>query len=285
MCKLNVNMTNTSAALKNGTLLDLISNIQIVSNGNKYHKVLKPIGIKLSQVIDHKSIGLKSVDLSDGTKANYVFFRIDFSSFDTKKRFDTIENTALFDTFDLVVDWGSQATLGTGIVVNSASLEVSSVQMVNFLRAKGVHILRNIETNASYDVIGNNDQFKIDLTTEQYYSKIFICSTADDLSVDTVIKNIILKSGETVICNLDALTLRADNISEYLPKVQTDLAGAYVIDFLQLRNSLDDILDTNSKTSSFNTLDLVLDVVKVGTSCKVHVFRRTIEDTNLVESK
>lgn len=283
ICQLKVNMTCASASLTNGTLLNLLSNIQIISNGDKYHKVLKPIGVNLSQVVDHKSLGLRQVTLADGTHDNYVFFRVDFSLNNMKKAFDTIENTAIFDTFDMVVDWASHAQMGSGVTVNNASLEVSSAHAIDYVRPAGHKILRHIETNATYDVIGDNDQFKIDLTTEQYYDKIFIVATADAVKNDDVVVNITLKSGETVMYNIDALTLRADNITEYQPKAQGDLVGCYVIDFTKLRASLDDLLDTNSKTSPFNTLDLVLNVKKQGTACKIHVFRRTIENTGLVE--
>lgn len=281
--KLKVNMTNSTAVLKNGTLLDLFNKIELVSNGSNYHKVLNPIGINVTQIVNYKTLGKRSVDLTDGAKDNYAYFRIDFSLSEMKKNFDTIENVALFDTFDLNVDWGDASSLGTGIVVNSASLEISSVHAIGYKRPKGTKILRNIESNASYEITGANDQFKIDLTTEQYYDKLFVCATADGAMSDTVVKNIILKSGETVIYNFDAEALQADNITEYEPKVQTDLKGVYILDFTKLRRSLDDVLDTHSVSSNFKTLDLVLDVEKQGTLCKAHVFRKTITDTGLVE--
>lgn len=193
---------------------------------------------------------------------------------------DTILFTKPFTNFDLIVNWGSNATIGSGIDVKSARLDIFADTFSGFTRDKTEPIMYFKETALVEPITGSNNELTITLPPKKEYKTISIVAEVAGLKNDNVIKNVMLKSGETVHVNLEAEALKADNYMTYQPPTPGDLKGTYIINFTP-RGRISDLLNT---ISQFNTLELVLDVEKQsGGDNFVTVYSDWVELTQLVE--
>ncbi len=281
ICKLEVIHDNTaSASFFDNKLFRLINSIEIVANGNETLKQIQNTKLQLDNIIDSGMRGMHKIDESDGTdKKSFVFFKIDFSMPNALRPHDTILNTALFSTFDFLVNWGSDATVGTGITVKSATLEISSNSLVSYLRNKGETVKYYKETALVKEVTSSTHEMSITMPVKKLYRGISIIAFEDTGRSNKIIKKVTIKSGTTVFVDWSFDALQAENNFLLKPEDEGTLDGTVVIDFAQ-RGRLSDMLNT---ISSFNTLEVVLDVEKQPGTNKIYVFSDTVEDTNIVE--
>lgn len=278
-CKLTVEHTNTTADFKNEDLLSLINGIQVIANGNETIKSVPANKFHISNIMVSGKKGLQAVDKTDGAKTSYVWFRIYFAVPYLARPMDTVFNTAIYSSLNMLVNWSNSAKVGSGIVVNSAKLDVYSHALTGYARNAGEKIMHFKETYLKKEVTATTNQLTIDLPTKQLYKAFSIVSTIDDKRVTSVINSITLKSGTTVIVQLDAEEIKALNFDDYAVQNSADLDGIYIIDFLT-RDRLSDLLDT---TAQFNTLELVLDVTKQAGLNEIHIYSDIVEVKNVVE--
>ena|SRR3990167_3063796 len=282
VCKLEVNHTNATAVFKSEGLANLINSIQIVANGNKNIKHVDVKKLMFNQLMHmgaHNA--LNTLNTANGTFTSTLFFTVDFSMRGMSRPADTIENTALYTTFDMLIDWGAAANLGTGITVNSANLTVSSEQLVGYQRNAGERIAHNIELQLTKDVSASAAEFQIDLPTKMIYTGLTILSTVDGIRNSSVITSAKLKSGTTVFAEWDADTLRSDNADKGCIRTPSDIVGLLYLDLVQ-RGKLSDALDTRTQ---FNTLELILSVTKQTGVNTITVYSDIIDIEDIVEVK
>lgn len=268
LVKLEVNHTNSSASFKDG-LLELINNVQIVANGDKVLKAVPSRKLRLNQILGTGIQAKNSIGAGDGVNVSYEYFVIPFSMFKMGRGYDTILDTSKFKTFDLKVNWGSDASLGTGITVNSAVATVESRNLVGYNRNDGETTKFLIETMLTDEIKSDTTSHQISLPVEKLYKGIQLVALKDGVRDDTIINNITVKSGTVVIFEGSSEMLQAENIVQIRPIEQSDLKGVYVIEFTK-RGKLSDCLNTLAG-SGFNTLTLELDVTKQGTKSEVIV--------------
>jgi hypothetical protein len=279
VCKLSVNHTNASAVFKDEQMLTLINSLQIVANGDETIKSVPASKFHIGDIMSAGRKGLQSVDTTDGTKDSYVWFTIYFAIPNTFRPVDTIFNTAVYSTLNLLVNWGSNSSVGSGITINSAQLDVYSRALVNYSRNAGEQIKHFKETYLKKDVTVTTSEMTVDLPTKQLYKAISIASTVDGVRAGNVINKVTLKSGTTVFVSLDAEEIKALNYVDYAMQDSADFDGVYVLDFLS-RGKMSDLLNT---LKDFNTIELVLDVTKQTGTNELHIYSDTIEIKDAVE--
>lgn len=282
-CKLTVTHTNATAAFKSEGIANLINSIQIVANGNK---TIKHIDVKKLMYNQLMHMGrhnvLNTLVTTDGAaKVSTLYFTIDFNMRGMGRPADTIENTALYTTFDMLIDWAASANLGTGITVTAADITVASKQLVNYSRNAGERIAHNVEVQLVKEVTSSTAEFQIELPTQTIYSKFLIAAFVDGVRNSAVINSVKLKSGTTIFAEWDADMLRAMNIDNNAIETASDVVGLVQLDLVG-RGKLSDALDTRGE---FNTLELVLNVTKQSGTNNVVVYSDIFDVENAVEVK
>lgn len=258
ICKLVVNHTNLTAVLLSDHFANLINSIQIVANGNKTIKHIDAKKLVYNAIYNSGKAMSNTVNTADGAVTSTIYFTVDFSKRGMVRPTDTIENSALYNTFDMMVDWGSAASVGTGVTIDSAVLSVASNQLVNYSRNPGERISHNIETQLTEEITSTTSEYQITLPVNKVYQNLLISSLVDGIRSNAVINSIKLKSGTTIFAEWSADDLRADNINSYKIANGSDADGLLLLDLVgRGRNS--DALDTRG---TFNTLELVLNVTK-----------------------
>jgi len=281
LCRLDVNHDNaTGATFYSEDFANLINSLQVVANGNK---TIKHIDVKkaiYNAVFFGGKRMLKSVDSTIATgRTSTIYFTIDFAKPGMVRPLDTVENTGLYTTFDLLIDWASSSNVGTNITVNSATLSVSSSQLVGYSRNPGERIAHNIETQRSKEVTSSTSEFQIDLPVKKLYQRFLIGAFVDGVRNGDMITAVKIKSGTTTFMELDAEDLRVLNAASHKVQDPADTTGLYLIDFVERgRNS--DALNTNS---NFNTLELVLSVTKQSGTNKIVVYSDSMDIDDAVE--
>lgn len=280
LLKLKVVHTNSTAVFNDSSLFALINSIEVVANGNQNLKQIPSSKLYLNNVVHTGKEGIKDIKTADGVDlVSYVTCMIPFSLINTIRPYDTILNTAVFSTFDFLVNWGSDATIGSGITVKSATLDVSSSSLVGYKRNASEVIKHFKETSLTEQVTSTTNELTISMPTQKIYKAISIIAMVDKKRNVDMIKGIKIKSGTTVIIDLDADAIKSKNLFEFKPDSTDLLSGVYVIDFL-IRGKLSDALNT---ITDFNTLEVVLDVEKQTGLNNVYVLSDTIEYTNILE--
>lgn len=282
MCKLKVNHDNgAGASFNSAKLLGLINSLQIVANGDETIKSVPALKFEIGDLMASGNKSMSSVveTVSTAGADSYVWFTIYCAIPNTFRPADTILNTAVYSTLNMIVNWGTGANLGTDITVNSASIEVYSHALTNYLRNSGEKIKHYKETYLKKDVTVSSNQLTIDLPTKQLYKSFAIVSTVDGVRSDAVINKITIKSGTTIIVQLEADEIQAINYKDYGVQSASDLTGLHVIDFLS-RGKMSDLLDT---FKSFNTLEMVFDVTKQTGTNTLEIFSDVIDISNKIE--
>lgn len=281
MCRLSVNHTNATAVFRSAKLLGLINSLQIVANGDETIKSIPAAKFQIGDMMASGNDSLSSLDETDGTKDSYVWFTVYMAIPNTFRPADTIFNTAVFSTLNMIVNWGSKANVGTGITINSAKIDVYSHALTNYLRNSGEVIKHYKETYLKKDVTVTSTELTIDLPTKQMYKSFAIVAEEAGVRSDAIINKITIKSGTTIIVQLDAQEIQAINYKDYGIKNSSDLLGTHIIDFLA-RGKMTDLLDT---FKSFNTLEMVVDVEKQSGETVLHIYSDIIDFTSTIEKK
>jgi hypothetical protein len=282
LCRLVVNHDNSTASFKNEDFANLINSIQIVANGNKTIKHTDVRKMIYNAVFGAGQRMKSTVVTADGSaKVSTIYFSIDFTRKGMVRPLDTVENAALYTTFDMLIDWASAANVGTGVTINSATLSVTSNQMVGYTRNVGERIAHSIETQLVEEITSTTSEFQINLPVNKIYQKILIAATVDGNRNADLVKGVKLKSGTTVFAELTAEDLRVFNSDAMRIKDENDTLGLYLLNFIERgRNS--DALNTQQ---GFNTLELILDVEKQPGTNKVTVYTDEMDIEQLVENK
>ena len=281
LCKLVVNHDNaTGVALKTDHFANLINSIQIVANGSTTIKHVDASKLVFNAMFDAGRAMQNDVKTSVANGlVSTIYFTVDFSKRGMVRPADTIENAALYTTFDMLVDWANAAKVGSNITINSATLSVSSHQLVDYVRNPGERIARNVETQLTEEITSSTNEYQIQLPTKKIYQKILIAARVDGNRSNDVINSVKLKSGTTIFAEWNADDLRADNIDKNKIATVSDADGLLMLDLVgRKRNS--DALDTRGQ---FNTLELVLDVTKQAGTNNVTVYTDTFEITDVIE--
>jgi hypothetical protein len=283
LLKIKITHTNTSAVFTAKTLFELINNLQVVANGSQTLKSIPGIKLWIDTVLSTEKEAKKSVNSANGDQVSYAYALLNFSSTNTIRPHDTILNTSIFTTLDLIVDWGSAANLGTGIVITDAELQVVSNQLTNYSRNPGERITYYKENSLVEELNSTSNEFMIQLPTELVYNRFAVCASVDGVYSDDVIKNIKIKSGTTVFMDWSYDDFKAFNDLQYAIQ-GADFKGITILDFIE-RSFMTDGLDTRKIQGrpSFSTLELILDVVKQSGTNKIHVFSDYLEQTGIVE--
>lgn len=273
-CVLTVTHTNATAVFLSDDFANLINSIQIVANGNR---VIKHVDVKklvFNAIYDKGRAMPKVLVTADGTgEVSTIHFTIDFSKRGMVRPHDTIENSANYSTFDMLIDWADSSACGTGITVTAANLSVSSDQLVGYARNGGERIAHNVENQRTQEVTSTTSEMQISLPVKMIYQRLLIAAHVDGVRSNAVVNKVKLKSGTTVFAEWDAAVLRAENADESSVATIADLNGLCLLDLVKRgRNS--DAIDTRGE---FNTLELVLDVVKSGTLTKVTVYSDVLD--------
>lgn len=282
MVKLSVNHTNAaSPVLKDGLLFNAIQDFSIVANGDLTIKSVPASKLYVNSLIGTSKLGVNSIDLT-ANKANaesIAYAIIPLSMFGTVRPHDTILNTALFKSLDLLVNWGSDTTIGTDITINSAKLEVFSSALIGYRRNAEETIKYFLETNLRDEITATTSEHQIQMPVNKIYKSITIMALNDGVRADDIIKGIKIKSGDSTVVDLPAEAVRSKNIFEFKPDNDDNLKGLYVINFAG-RGRLSDCLNT---ITDFNTLEIELDVVKQGSKKnEVNILSDVIRDTKTV---
>lgn len=262
----------------------IIRTLSIVGNGTKTIKQIA--GFKLT-INEYQSSGGRSLDsvVTAPNKNNALssaHYIVDFEMPNMARPHDTIENSALFDTYDLQIDWANTDCLGDDITIISASVEVSVDELINYKRNPGELVRHNVETQMVENITATTSEFMINLPTQRLYRKITIVGIDAGERNGSVIRHVRLKSGNTTFCDIRSADIRAQNIRDYGITVwQTQSFAIHTIDFCP-RGRLSDALDTRGK-NGFNSLELLLDVKKVSETTQIYVFMDFIETENFVE--
>jgi hypothetical protein len=283
--KLTVNHTNgTTPVLNDAKLWSLINSVEIVANGNENIKQIPATKLFIDNIMATGMDGLNSVDLTPSADGeSYAYAKVYFEVPNAVRPHDTIINTRLFSTFDMLVNWGSSASLGSDVTVTDAKLEVSSASLIGYERDTNETIKYFKETSLMKEVTSSSNEMTIQLPVEKLYKGLTIMATNDNIKTNDVINNVIIKSGETVFFNWDFETLQALNNMNFTPETSANLNGIGIVEFTE-RGRLSDMLNTVSAKGGFNTLEVVLDVTKSaeGTD-RIYIFSDTVQNTGVVE--
>lgn len=284
LCELTINHDNGAGVTFNSEgFANLINSIEIVANGDK---VLKNVDVKklIYGSIFESGRAMHSVTQTAvaGGLVSKVYFKVPFSLPKRMARpHDTIENSKFYNTFDMRINWGSVANVGTNITVNSAQIKVYSNQLTSYRRNKGEKISHLIETQLTEEVTATTSNMQITLPVQKVYFGLMIVARVDKNRDNTVINKIKLKSGTTVFLEMDAEMLRIDNAHKFGVENEQDIEGIYYLSFTE-RNKLSDMLDT---FGAYNTLQLELDVSKQAGLNEITVYSETVQSENAVEVK
>lgn len=279
LLKLTVNHDNAADSKFNDEeVWGLINHLELVANGNNTIKSIPAKKLFINSLLGTTQKGLHSIDRTAGNgKTSTVFALIPLSLLNTVRPHDTILDTGVFKTLDLLVNWGSDASIGTGITVNSAVLDVYSSALTGYSRNQGETIKYFVENNTTDEVLTTTTNKQISLAPGHIYKTLTIVAAVDGIKNDKMIKGIKIKSGNTIFVDLDADALRAKNIFEFRPEQNNMLTGIWTIDFA-IRGRLSDCLDTRK----MNTIEVVLDVEKqAGTRNDINILADIIHDTNI----
>lgn len=279
--RLTITHTNAAgAALDAEGMLALINSIQLIADGSNNIKQIPGRKLYFDTIFATGKNPRQSIDVSEGAdRVSYVDLLIPMNLLRTVRPQDTIFNSAIFKSLDLVINWGS-AVQGTGVVVTDAVFTVSSDQLIGYKRNEGETIKYFKETSRKETISASTTEFEIDLPTNKLYRGFSLLATVDGARKDDVINAVELKSGTTVIMSWDAQTLKAQNYFNFVNDSNVDLVGLLYIDACE-RGKISDVINTTQ--GGFNTLSLVLDVTKGAGVTEVQVGSDFMEQTAITE--
>jgi hypothetical protein len=264
----------------NDNLFNLINSIRLVGNGNVNLKQIPAEKLVYNSIINKGIKGKTSiVKTASGTFEQYQTATIDLIVPDSFRPEDTLLNTKVFDTLNLEVNWADSVALGTGVTVESASLEVSSFQMIGFEGNLDKRVAYYKEVGSKYSVTADSDNYLITLPVQQFYEGFLLTAKKANLLNSNIIKNIRIKSGTTIFIDLPAETIQREN--EFSAGIKSDVSneGLYYLDFTP-RGYLTDMLNTVVKDGGFNTLELELVVKNTDATTVVNVYYNYLDFLN-----
>lgn len=216
---------------------------------------------------------------------------IDFEMWRAIRPIDTLLDSAGLATLEMIITWGAPNDIMTplydpaagGVVVEDAHLFVSSVESVGV--PAGTNFMANKEYMIRSQVTATSNRHQIQLPVGNLYRWLILKTHSNGLPVSTILpfglaaqKVITLQAGTEVFKYRIAGCLANDNRLDYglaVPNLLTQgaaapidhrlteyaLEGYYILEFVK-DGRLTECLDT----SKLSSLELILDVVLVGTT-------------------
>ncbi|MCJ7805911.1 hypothetical protein MUP46_04700, partial [Patescibacteria group bacterium] len=218
---------------------------------------------------------------------------IDFEMWRAIRPIDTLLDSAGLATLEMIVTWGAPNDMmtpdynpaGAGVTVEDAHLFVSSVEAVGV--PAGTNFMANKEYMIRSQVTATSNRHQIQLPVGNLYRWLILKTHSNGKPICTILpfgltnqNTITLQAGTEVFKYRIAGTLGYDNRSDYelevpelmsvaaVPGTPIDhrltaypLEGYYVLEFVK-DGRLTECLDT----SKLSSLELILDVVLVGTT-------------------
>lgn len=277
----------------------LVKNIMIRANGRD---VIKNIDMESLHRINQIAHGVRPQVSAEGWQGFAaiaigahitisVSACIDFEMWRSIRPIDTLLDSAGLATLEMIVTWGTPNDIMTplydpaagGVVVEAANLFVSSVEAVGV--PAGTNFMANKEYMIRSQVTATSSRHQIQLPVGNLYRWLILKTHSNGLPVSTILsfglaaqKTIQLQAGTEVFKYRIAGCLANDNKLDYelgAPELLTQgaaapidhrlteyaLAGYYVLEFVK-DGRLTECLDT----SKLSSLELLLDVVLVGTT-------------------
>ncbi|MDR1976517.1 MAG: hypothetical protein LBQ18_05945 [Campylobacteraceae bacterium] len=264
-------------------LFRLISKVSLVANGSLNLKIIPGEKLVYNSIFDIGRRGKTAINkTANGTYIQSQTAEINLIIPNELRPMDTVLFTRNFETYNLEVEFATAAALGTDITVNSATVDVSSQQLIGYSRSKGERINFFKETARKQKVVSDNNALSISLDVNQFYTGFLIAVKRDNVLTDAVLKNILVKSGTVVFMDTAAETIK--RINEYDSKIMNfdENVGLYYLDFTP-RGRLSDMLNTVQSAGGFNTLDLVLDVKNTNSDTEIAIYPEYVEITSTFE--
>jgi hypothetical protein len=251
----------------------LVSQISIRANGSDIIKSMTFQDMVIQTALRYGVLPNNTV-LAAGTAQVgtecYIYGRLDFSMFRTIKPYDTLFNSRRLISLQCLIQWGNDQTIyaddkGTNTTtIVSASLTLSGKEAVGLDANTVLPVFK--ESTISADISAAQSEFKIPLNYAQdlYYRQLVILTKSEGVLVNTILNNIILRSGGVNFVNINARRLR--NRNKIVLGMSTLITGCYVLDF-----SEDGRLNDSIETAGLSSLDLILDVNHPGTKDTIRV--------------
>lgn len=278
----NLDWTETTA----GVVLDsapcqLVRNIMVRANGRD---VIKNVPMDMTHRFNQFQRGCRPHILSPAntTAATnqdlYAHCVIPFEMWRAVRPIDTLYDSSGLATNELIVDWGVGADIfggayGGTVTVNEANLYVSSIEAIGV--PEGTKFSTHKEYTIESVITAASTRHQITLPVSNVYRAFLIRTVSDDVCVDTILNNIILRSGTEVFINKNDFHVQMDNRIDYQMENPVSLAAAlggheygnlrrcgyYLVDFVR-----DGRLTECLNTGRLSSLDFILDVNHPGTT-------------------
>ncbi|MDR3178407.1 MAG: hypothetical protein LBT96_05435 [Campylobacteraceae bacterium] len=266
-------------------LFKLISSLNLVANGSVNLKQIPAEKLIYNYLLNNGVRPYTQITkTASGTYLQKQTAIIDLVIPNELRPMDTVLNTRVFNSLNLNANWtdSAAAILGSDITINSATLHVSSEQLIGYSRNKGEKINYFKEVARGENVTSNNSNYLIKLDPNQFYIGFLVTAQKQNVLTDSVIKNIRIKSGTTIFMDLNAETVKRINENDMKIINQGSNTGLYYLDFTP-RGKLTDMLNTVQSAGGFNTLELELEIANADASTYISVYSEFIEITNQLE--
>ena len=282
---------------KDSAPAQLVRNIMIRANGRD---VIKNIDMESLHRINQIAHGTRPVISSDGWAGHaaidvgapvtlLVCARIDFEMWRAVRPIDSLLDSAGLATLEMIITWGTANDTMTpnydpaagGCVVAAAQLFVSSCEAVGV--PEGTQFIMNKEYMIRSQVTATSNRHQIQLPVGNLYRWLILKTHSNGYQVCTMLpftlanqNTITLQAGTEVFKYRMAGPLNFDNRLDYMSEVpeltlsaaainhrltENGVEGYYVLEFVK-DGHLTECLDT----SRLSSLELILDVVLVGTT-------------------
>ena len=278
---------STPGSVMDSAPAQLIRNIVIRANGRD---VIKNYDMETLHRLCQIRYGVRPKLISPAStgalsdQALEVHAVIQFEMFRAVKPVDSLLDSSGLATLELIVTWGTGANVFGGayvgtVTVNSATLYVSSTENIGV--PPGTRFMVNKEYAIESQVTAATTRHQIILPVSNLYRCFVIKTVSDDVLVNTILRNITLKSGTEVYKFLEARHLQMNNRLDYGIECPVSLAAAlggadyannlldgyYVLEFVR-DGRLTEMLDT----SKLSSLELILDVLNPGTVDMITIY-------------
>ena len=295
----------TAGSAKDSAPAQLVKNIMIRANGRD---VIKNIDMESLHRINQIAHGTRPQINADGWAGFAVILVgdkieisvsacIDFEMWRSIRPIDTLLDSAGLATLEMIITWGTANDTmddaydpaGAGVTVVDAKLFVSSIESVGV--PAGTVFMTNKEYMIRSQVTATSTRHQVQLPVSNLYRWIILKTHSDGIQVKTILpftlaaqNTVTLQAGTEVFKYRIAGALAYDNRLDYsleCPELNSQaaaapidhrlteypLVGYYVLEFVK-DGRLTECLDT----AKLSQLELILDVVAVGTLDFIDIF-------------
>lgn len=263
---------NVAANIKKGGLWGVIKRLDIVANGSQIIKSFSGTELWWLNYFWYGVAPQVEPGLLDTGTANPVLkshLIIPFWMPRLRKPFDTAFNTRTLSDLKIVVQWGTYTDINSA----ASAWTTEPILKVSNLDSHGIDITNTLWKNIRINQIitASNSNHQIQLPVGDVYRSFYINTTDNGNDDGTILNNIKLKSGNTVMVDITGKMLQeitrlrqsvkrefsGSAYTKLMPGNANSYAGHYYLD-LVTDGSLTEAIDT----LGLNQLNLELDVTK-----------------------